>query len=89
MRVFFYIVIGGITLQLLRAPSLENGMLRNTTQAAATNATHARKMPAYAHGLRTSANPSASSNDGILLNTTAIVLFTQCMSMVSFSDPVL
>ena len=82
-------LIGGISSQLLRAPSAAGGMLRNTTHAAATNAAQAMNMPAYAHGLSTSAKVSASSRSGILLKTTAMVLFTQCMSMVSFSEPVL
>ena len=60
-----------------------------TTHAAATKTMHATKMAAYAHGVKTSAKLSASSIEGNLLKTTANVLFTQCMSIVSFSDPVL
>ena len=83
------IVIDGISSQLLRAPSFLNGMLRRTTQVAATKHTHAAIMQAYAQGLSTSVKLSASASDGILLKITAIVLFTQCMSIVSFNEPVL
>ena len=55
----------------------------------AKNAALHMNMPAYVHGFITSMNDSASSKAGILLNTAAIVLFAQCISMVSFSDPVL
>lgn len=52
-------------------------------------AIHAMNMQTYAHGLIMSRNVSASFNAGILPRITAMVLLTQCISIVSFSDPVL
>ena len=75
--------------QLLVAfPSLK-GMLRRVMNAPHMKAMHAMNMQTYTQGLITSMKLSASANDGILLNITAEVLFTQCMSIVSFNEPVL
>ena len=64
-------------------------MLWIVITAAIRKKTQATYMQAYAHGLITSMKVSASASDGMWLQMTASVLFTQCISMVSFNEPVL
>ena len=59
------------------------------TRLLQTISTQATKMQAYAHGLMMSMKDSASDSDGMRVINAASVLFTQCMSIVSLSEPVL
>jgi hypothetical protein len=82
-------LIGSTSSQLQVDPSFFIGMQRRVVIAPQVKAAQAMKMSTYVHGRITSMKHSASENAGILLKITAKVLLTQCMSMVSFSDPVL
>ena len=64
-------------------------MVLQMTTEQVTITMHRAKILQYAQGLSTSMNVSASLNCGVLLNMSAIVLFAQCMSIVSFNEPVL
>jgi hypothetical protein len=64
-------------------------MERRVTIVPHMKARQATKMHAYAQGLITSIRLSASEVAGILLKMTANVLLTQCIIIVSFSEPVL
>ena len=77
------------TYRFLCLPSVFCGKLRMTATALMTITMHRAKILQYAHGLSISMNVSASLNAGTLLKTTANVLFVQCISMVSFNEPVL
>ena len=61
----------------------------STTIVAQRNAALQMNNPAYVHGERMSTKELASSSAGIRLISAAMVLLTQCISIVSFSEPVL